>query len=39
VGEGDSGGNTVTIDNPLIESKRTAAETENVNEEFTILGR
>ena len=39
VGEGDSGGNTVTIDNPLIESKRTAAETENVNEEFTIQGR
>jgi hypothetical protein len=39
VGEGDSGGNTVTIDNPLIESKRTAAETENVNEEFTVQGR
>ena len=39
VGEGDSGGNTVTIDNPLIESKRTAAETDNVNEEFTIQGR
>jgi len=39
VGEGDAGGNTVTIDNPLIESKRTAAETENVNEEFTIQGR
>src|SRR6266404_5895651 len=37
--EGDSGGNTVTIDNPLIESKRTAAETGNVNEEFTIQGR
>ena len=39
VGEGDAGGNTVTIDNPLIESKRTAAETENVNEEFTLQGR
>jgi hypothetical protein len=39
VGEGDAGGNTVTIDNPLIESKRTAAETENVNEEFTVQGR
>jgi hypothetical protein len=39
VGEGDAGGNTVTIDNPLIESKRTAAETDNVNEEFTIQGR
>ena len=39
VGEGNEGGNTVTIDNPLIESKRTAAETDNVNEEFTIQGR
>jgi hypothetical protein len=39
VGEGESGGNTVTIDNPLIETKRTAAETENVNEEFTLQGR
>jgi len=39
VGEGDAGGNTVTIDNPLIESKRTAAETESVNEEFTLQGR
>ena len=39
VGEGDAGGNTVTIDNPLIETKRTAAETENVNEEFTLQGR
>jgi hypothetical protein len=39
VGEGEAGGNTVTIDNPLIECKRTAAETENVNEEFTIQGR
>jgi hypothetical protein len=39
VGEGNEGGNTVTIDNPLIETKRTAAETDNVNEEFTIQGR
>jgi hypothetical protein len=39
VGEGDSAANTVTIDNPLVECKRTAAETENVNEEFTIQGR
>jgi hypothetical protein len=39
VGEGNEGGNTVTIDNPLIETKRTAAEIENVNEEFTIQGR
>ena len=39
VGEGEAGGNTVMIDNPLVECKRTAAETENVNEEFTIQGR
>ena len=39
VGEGESGGNTVMIDNPLVECKRTAAETENVNEEFTIQAR
>src|SRR5262249_37736493 len=39
VGEGESGGNTVMIDNPLIECKRTAAELENINEEFTIQGR
>ena len=39
VGEGESGGNNVMIDNPLVELKRTAAETENLNEEFTIQGR
>ena len=39
VGEGESGGNNVMIDNPLVECKRTAAETENVNEEFTIQAR
>src|SRR5262249_6336983 len=39
VGEGNEGENTVPIDNPLIESKRTAAENDNVNEEFTIQGR
>lgn len=39
VGEGEAGGNTVMIDNPLIEYKRTAAETENLNEEFTLQGR
>jgi hypothetical protein len=39
VGEGESGGNTVMIDNPLVECKRTAAETDNINEEFTIQGR
>src|ERR1700748_1013927 len=30
VGEGESGGNTVMIDNPLVECKRTAAETDNI---------
>ncbi len=39
VGEGEAGGSTVMIDNPLVECKRTAAETDNVNEEFTIQGR
>lgn len=39
VGEGEAGGNTVMIDNPLIECKRTAAETDNVNEEFTLQAR
>ena len=39
VGEGEAGGNTVMIDNPLVECKRTAAETDNVNEEFTLQAR
>ena len=39
VGEGESGGNTVIIENPLVEFKRTAAETDNVNEEFTLQAR
>jgi len=39
VGEGEAGANTVTIDNPLFESRRTAAESDNVNEEFTLQGR
>src|SRR5262249_1430238 len=39
VGEGESGGNTVMIDNPLFECKRTAAETENINEEYTLQAR
>ena len=39
VGEGESGGNTIMIDNPLVDCKRTAAETDNVNEEFTLQAR
>ncbi|MBS2023871.1 MAG: hypothetical protein JST92_15820 [Deltaproteobacteria bacterium] len=39
VGEGDSSGGNVMIDNPLFEYRRTAAETENVNDEYTITAR
>jgi hypothetical protein len=39
VGEGESTGSQVLIDNPLLECKRTAAETDNVNEEFTLTAR
>jgi hypothetical protein len=39
IGEGEAGGNTVMIDNPLVECKRTAAETDNVNEEFNLQAR
>ena len=39
VGEGQAGGNNVMIDNPIVEFRRTAAETDNVNEEFSVQGR
>jgi hypothetical protein len=39
IGEGNAGGDNIMIDNPLIEMKRTAAETGNVTEEFTISAR
>ncbi|HKC58744.1 MAG TPA: hypothetical protein VKB92_01555 [Myxococcales bacterium] len=39
VGEGESSGAQILIDNPLLECKRTAAETDNVNEEFTVQAR
>ena len=39
VGEGQTGGGNVMIDAPMLDYKRTAAETENVNEEFTIQAR
>lgn len=39
VGEGEQGPRMVTIDNPLVECKRTAAETGDANEEFTFQGR
>ncbi len=39
VGEGNMGGDHVMIDNPLVRMKRTAAETENITEEFTLVAR
>lgn len=39
VGEGEVGGGNVMIDNPLIDLRRTAAETENVTEERELLAR
>jgi hypothetical protein len=39
VGEGDVGGQSVLIDNPLVEIRRTAAETDNLTEEREVLGR
>ncbi len=39
LGEGNMGGNNVMIDNALIEYERTAAETKNFTDEFTITGR
>ena len=37
IGEGNIGGNNVMIENPLIQYKRTAKETGNFNDEFTIV--
>jgi hypothetical protein len=39
IGEGNEGGGTVMIDNPLIRFQRTAAEAEDVSEEFTLSTR
>jgi hypothetical protein len=39
IGEGNAGGDHVMIDNPLVELKRTAAEAEDVTEEFTLVAR
>lgn len=39
IGEGEAGAESVTIDNPLIEARRTAADSDDVNEEFTLQGR
>ena len=39
IGEGNMGGDHVMIDNPLVRMRRTAAETESVTEEFTLVAR
>jgi hypothetical protein len=39
IGEGNEGGGNVMIDNPLIRFQRTAAETEDQSEEFTLTTR
>lgn len=39
IGEGEAAGGNVLIDNPLVELKRSGAESDSVNEEFTIQGR
>ena len=39
VGEGEAGGQNVMIDTVLVEVKRTAAELDNRNEEFTVNAR
>ncbi len=39
IGEGNIGGNNVMIENPLIQYKRTANETGNFNDEYTIVAK
>jgi hypothetical protein len=39
IGEGNVGGANVMIDNPIIRFQRTAADTKNVSEEFTLTTR
>jgi hypothetical protein len=39
IGEGNEGGGRVMIDNPLLRFQRTAAETEDLSEEFTLTTR
>ena len=39
IGEGDQGGDHVRIDSPLVDARRTAAETGDVTEEFTLVAR
>ncbi|MDC0708351.1 hypothetical protein POL68_07695 [Stigmatella sp. ncwal1] len=39
IGEGNVGGDNVMIDNPIIQFQRTAADTQDVSEEFTLTTR
>jgi hypothetical protein len=39
VGEGEAGGGNILIDNTLVEYKRSAAETESIDEEFVVQAR
>jgi hypothetical protein len=39
IGEGNTGGNHVMIDRPLVDFKRTAADGENVSKEFSFVTR
>ncbi|MDP2344689.1 MAG: hypothetical protein Q8O67_27315 [Deltaproteobacteria bacterium] len=39
IGEGNMGGNNVMIDNGLLEYTRTAAELQNFDEDFVVMGR
>jgi hypothetical protein len=39
LGEGNVGGDNVMIDNPLVEYKRTAAESRTFNDDFEFVGR
>ncbi len=39
IGEGDQGGDHVRIDTPLVDARRTAAESGDVTEEYTLVAR
>jgi len=39
IGEGDVGGDQVMIDNPIVEFKRTAAETDDASRDTTLMAR
>jgi hypothetical protein len=39
IGEGNTGGNHVVIDRPLVDFKRTASDEENVSKEFSFVTR